>query len=390
MSIREYTVDGKTYYKAYIGKVSKQNPEIRVQRSISGLQSKAAAIREEKKLLEIVILEIERLEGKGKTWDFVINRWVDDAKSGYIGNYTAETIMDYRAALRKWTRHWLNEFACDLGKAEGRRLIRSIEESEMSMSFVKKLKNTINVVYNYGIEEGIIKGVQNSPVYGLKVSIKKEKVPDILSMDEARKLLYEAKKQSHPWYHIWAVALFTGMRNGELYALEWSDVHSKINGKNLSGDNEHIIVSKSYSKRTNTTKETKAGYWRNIPISPQLHEVLLELYELRGDEKYVLPRIREWAQGRQAKALKVFCTCIGLTPIKFHALRACFATLMLSLGTPPITVMKICGWRDLDTMAHYIRLAGLDEKGATDKLDLIGEKPLSDSEAMANVISLYS
>ena len=33
--------------------------------------------------------------------------------------------------------------------------------------------------------------------------------------------------------------------------------------------------------------------------------------------------------------------------------------------------MKICGWKDLDTMARYIRLAAIDENGATDSLAVL-------------------
>jgi len=33
--------------------------------------------------------------------------------------------------------------------------------------------------------------------------------------------------------------------------------------------------------------------------------------------------------------------------------------------------MKVCGWKDLDTMGRYIRLAGIDELGATDSLKIL-------------------
>jgi integrase len=117
--------------------------------------------------------------------------------------------------LNNWTRSWLKVSASELGKAQGRELVKKMTNAEKSISFIKKVKNTVNVVYNFGIEEGLIKDVHQSPVYGLKLHHKQEKVPDILSLEEIKKFLYEAKKQEHPWYPIWATALLTGMRNGE-------------------------------------------------------------------------------------------------------------------------------------------------------------------------------
>ncbi len=75
--------------------------------------------------------------------------------------------------------------------------------------------------------------------------------------------------------------------------------------------------------------------------------------------------------GQQAKLLKEFCSSLGLPLIKFHTLRACFATNLISNGVEPIKVMKVCGWMDLKTMKHYIRLSGIDELGITDKIKFL-------------------
>lgn len=53
------------------------------------------------------------------------------------------------------------------------------------------------------------------------------------------------------------MALLTGMRKRELYALDWKDIDF---------ENSLIRVSESYDSRTDTVKSTKACYWRNIPI----------------------------------------------------------------------------------------------------------------------------
>lgn len=173
--------------------------------------------------------------------------------------------------------------------------------------------------------------------------------------------LKEAKLKDHSWFAIWAIACFTGMRNGELYALKWEDVDL---------DNQIITVQRSYNKRENTFKSTKAGYWRTVPISSELKTLILELRQSSKSE-FVLPRLVMWRKGYQAKILKAFCRSIGLPEIKFHTLRACFATQLIGSGVEPIKVMKICGWKDLKTMSYYLRLSGIDEKGVTEGLNFL-------------------
>jgi integrase len=161
------------------------------------------------------------------------------------------------------------------------------------------------------------------------------------------------------------VALLTGMRNGELFALKWSDVDL---------DKGLITVQRSYNKRTKEFKSTKAGYWRTVPISGELKQLLIDMRTCSSvGEGLVLNRMRSWDQGQQAKVLKEFCRMISITPIKFHTLRACTATHLISEGVEPVKVMKVCGWQDLKTMARYLRLSGVEEKGVTDGLRLLIE-----------------
>ena len=47
--------------------------------------------------------------------------------------------------------------------------------------------------------------------------------------------------------------------------------------------------------------------------------------------------------------------------------------------------MKICGWRDLKTMQRYIRLAGIEEHGATQVLKIMP----SDLAVMGEVVNLF-
>jgi len=84
-----------------------------------------------------------------------------------------------------------------------------------------------------------------------------------------------------------------------------------------------------------------------------------------------LPRFKSWRTGHQASELKTFCKGFGLPEIKFHTLRACFATHLLNQNVTAAKVMKICGWKELKTMERYIRLAGIEVRGVTDTLNFI-------------------
>ncbi len=101
--------------------------------------------------------------------------------------------------------------------------------------------------------------------------------------------------------------------------------------------------------------------------------------------EYVLPRFRSWEDGRAAEILREFLTGAGLPSVKFHTLRACFATQLLRDSVAPAVVMKVCGWKDLKTMARYVRIAGIETKGATEGLKL-----LSEPEVMGRVVELLN
>jgi integrase len=170
------------------------------------------------------------------------------------------------------------------------------------------------------------------------------------------------------------MALLTGMRNGELHALEWSDVDF---------ENSKISVNKSYNTRFKVVKSTKAGYWRTVPISSELRSLLavLKVDSERIGRRQVLPRLTTWTLGFQARELRRFCNGIGLPSIRFHTLRACFSTQLIRSGVPPIQIQKICGWRDLKTMQRYIRLAGIEIEGATEALKVLPVEEVSERAA---------
>lgn len=112
---------------------------------------------------------------------------------------------------------------------------------------------------------------------------------------------------------------------------------------------------------------------RRLRHYESLSDALIELKAKFKDQTHVLSRPSGWQEGMQAQELRKFCEGIGIPSVRFHALRACFATQLIRNGVPPIQIQKICGWRDLKTMQRYIRMAGIEIEGATEALNILPE-----------------
>ncbi len=147
-------------------------------------------------------------------------------------------------------------------------------------------------------------------------------------------------------------------------------------------------MDRSYDSNMKSSGPTKGRYRRTIPINSSLRKLILDIKRDRDIPKneYVLPRLKEWDNGDQAVSLKTFLKSLNIKPIKFHALRACFAPQMLSNGVPSPVVMKIGGWKKTATMDINLRLAGVDTKGATECLGFTPETIAFGD----NVISIFN
>lgn len=148
-------------------------------------------------------------------------------------------------------------------------------------------------------------------------------------------------------------ALYTGVRCGELCALQWSDIDllektvtiSKTmqriqNRNNESGEKTKIIIMPPKSDDS----------FRTIPIPDFLASMLKEFQPKQRDaflltgltDKYVEPRCM---QNRFKKHLS---TC-GIENMNFHALRHTFATRCIEVGFDIKSLSEILGHADVNT-----------------------------------------
>ena len=175
-----------------------------------------------------------------------------------------------------------------------------------------------------------------------------------------------------------ALALRTGMRQGELAALRWEDVD--LTGK------PSITVRRSADTRTKTrVSTTKTGKERKIHVGPRTVEVLKAHRAKQREERMaatswtdpglVFPNTKGKIRRRDSvmRSLRQFLGEAGLpTKIRFHDLRHTAGTLALQQGVPLHTVSRMLGHADpammLRRYAHVLDDMRDDAAQAMDEL----------------------
>lgn len=377
MAVKSYVgKNGEMLWVASAYSRSRENPGIKVEKEKTALKSEKEALTLFKQLQKECEREVLLKESQGSSWGAVVESFERHIESPSAHPLNKNTKREYVATIRKHMTSLWKRPAAEITKTDLREFFAQMTADGFSVSHQKKMKIVFNKIFVYGMEQRLIRGVDQSPTVGLAMAREEEPVPEILTLGEIRKLLAEARALDHKWYYHYAMALLTGMRSGELYALLWTDI---------DWENNAITVSKSFNSRTKTIKSTKAGYWRTVPISSELKSLLLEMKAKAGNSPHVLHRHWIWTIGLQAGELRKLCKGLGLPSVRFHTLRACFATQLIRNGVPPIQIQKICGWKDLKTMQRYIRMAGIEIDGATE-----GLKVLPPQEVAAKVVNLFT
>lgn len=335
-------------------RVDKRHPKTKmpvgISRQVKGNEKQVTRVHRE------MILELER-----KIEDSLRTRWGDVVENylfhmRYKAKCTEKTVANYRYYLEAYTLPPWRERAVDsILMQEIDALIESASAGK-SEGQKQGLHKMIKAVFKYAKETAVI---LHDPMPGLANKTYQKQL-QVLTETQAMTLLSKAFEFGSEWHPIWFTALYTGMRNGELYSLTWDKVNFETG---------MIYVDTSWNS-VDGFKSTKSGEARTVPMATELEAFLKEQKVLLGQTRFVLPRLAKWDKGEQARELRKFLILCGLPDVRFHDLRATWATLMLSKGIPPVKVMQMGGWKELKTMLLYIRAAGIEVKGTTDVLGL--------------------
>ena len=223
-----------------------------------------------------------------------------------------------------------NKIAKEVKKRDIENLMLEMKQKGISNKAINGVMTFIQAVFNYGVEAGYYKV---NPIGKIK-KLPQEKKPVRFLNEKQMQAFLECAKIDR-YYALFATAIYTGMRRGELLALEWSDIDFK---------NAKINVSKQYYK--GIKQSTKTNKARSVDIPPALLEILKEhkqncniltkfvFHNMSGgaihayymEDKHFHPLLKE--------CNKILDDENQITNFRFHDLRHTYATYLLSKNIP--------------------------------------------------------
>ena len=320
MSIKSYVESGKKLYEVYLNGFDVRGQRIqRRKRNIESLR-KAEVIEFEFKR------EMARLREEAPPYKW--SEWLDECLRRMRLEKRPSTVANYDSYLKKWiTPHWKDQFLDKITKVEVYRVIFEEVNQRLTPHSKRTILKLTSRIFQMAVEEGAL---DRNPCVGIHIQVP-EVDQKVLTNAEVEIFLREAKIADHQFYPIWILALKTGMRSGELVALKWTDLDFAA---------RTISVSKQWTSK-NGFCPTKTRKNRMVPISEDLLAFLQERkLAFSSETEFVLPRLRDWDHGEQARITRAFCEFVGITSVKFHDLRATFITNLLSRGEPLARVMS--------------------------------------------------
>jgi hypothetical protein len=128
-------------------------------------------------------------ETQGTSWETVVEAW---AKSLEHDELAKSTRMDYIAATYNHTSAWLKRPADSINSLDVKELLIQFKVDGKSYKFIRQMKNMLGRIFMYGMERRLIKNMDRPPTFGVPLGRPEEKKPEILTLDEIRKLLWTA------------------------------------------------------------------------------------------------------------------------------------------------------------------------------------------------------
>ena len=241
----------------------------------------------------------------------------------------------------------------------------------LSAKTVQNIIRTLSSLFSHAIEDNLITANPALRPGKFLPKISKRRSINPLNREELALFLAHTKTVAPTLYPAFLCAARTGLRQGELLALQWEDI---------SFAGRFVEVRRNFTHGKMTTP--KSGESRRVDLSRELTATLETLQLDRQFEaatrgwKEVPPWVFCNEQGQPLNQnrirLKFFRLLkgAGVRQVRFHDLRHSFASLLLQNGESPVYVKDQMGHSSIQvTVDLYGHLIPGGNKQAVDRLD---------------------
>ena len=286
-----------------------------------------------------------------------VGQWLDTWQREYLANVKPSTVSSYEATIRNHLQPGLGAIRLDsLTTHDIQEFYNSLHSpSENRNALSSKTIKNIHGILHHALEQAMLNNyIRSNPsnVCVIPKAIKKKVKP----MNEHQIADFLKAIKGHKYENMFLVALFTGMRQGEVCGLQWECVDF---------DNGTILIDKqlqSLRGKVRGDKEkyalvpTKNGKERTIIAAPFVMDLLWKTKQAQDANRKdfssdfqendlvftdeIGNRVTPQALYR---AFKLVVTELNMKDVRFHDLRHSYAVVSLKSGDDVKTVQENLG-----------------------------------------------
>jgi integrase len=212
---------------------------------------------------------------------------------------------------------------------------------KLSAKTVRNYRSVLSMVFKMAYADAII---DRNPIEFVEAPKQMKRTIETYTIEEVKRII---KVCEEPFMNFVQLMFFTGMRPGEMIALQWSDI---------SFETGTIIVQRR--RRDGVLDTTKSKKARVLDMLPQAREALLRQRKITGLAKeifltqYGKPYMETETFRRQFKAA---AKKAGARVLRMYDMRHTFITIMAQSGMPESWIVQQVGHKDIGvTYDHYM------------------------------------
>ena len=258
--------------------------------------------------------------------------------------YTQEVYAGYLKTriLPEWGEHSLSVKAVDVEAW--------LNTLPLANGTRAKLRNLMHALYNHAMRWEFF---DRNPITLVRQSAKRERIPDVLTVEEIGRLLVELPE---PWRTAVYVAVTTGLRVSELLALQWADVDFAAGEIRLSRGivRQHVGQMKTEASRKPIPMDSGLAdvftRWRQIAPYNQDGDYIFGSPTKRGTQPY-------WPNAAMDDYILPAVRRAGIQKsVRWHTFRHTFGTLINREGADVATTQGLMRHANVSiTMDRYVQ-----------------------------------